>query len=52
LVLLGVLLLVLLLTGREGLAALSALAALIPYYFILWLLRDKMRQQLAFAIEL
>jgi sigma-E factor negative regulatory protein RseC len=52
LVLLGVLLLVLLLTGREGLAALSALAALIPYYFILWLLRDKMRKQLAFAIEL
>ena len=46
-----VLVLVLLLTGNEGWAALSALAALIPYYIILWLLRDKMREQLAFRIE-
>ncbi len=50
-ILVGVLFVVLQLTGSEGMAALSAIAALIPYYFILWLLRDKMREQLAFSIE-
>ena len=49
--LLAMLILVLLLTGNEGWAALSALAILVPYYAILWLLRDKMREQLAFTIE-
>jgi sigma-E factor negative regulatory protein RseC len=49
--LMTVLVLVLLLTANEGLAALSALAALVPYYFVLWLLRNKMREQLAFRIE-
>ena len=49
--LMTVLVLVLLLTGNEGWAALSALVALIPYYIILWLFRDKMREQLAFQIE-
>ena len=46
-----VLVLVLLLTGHEGWAALSALLALVPYYIMLWLLRDRMREQLAFRIE-
>ena len=49
--LMTVLVLVLLLTANEGLAALSALAVLVPYYFVLWLLRNKMREQLAFRIE-
>ena len=49
--LMAVLLLVLLLTGNEGWAALSALATLVPYYVLLWLLRDKMREQLALTIE-
>jgi sigma-E factor negative regulatory protein RseC len=49
--LMTVLVLVLLLTSNEGWAALSALVALIPYYIILWLFRDKMREQLAFQIE-
>ena len=49
--LLVVLVVVLLLTGNEGWAALGALVALVPYYIILWLLRDKMREQLAFRIE-
>ena len=40
-----------LLTAHEGWAALCALASLIPYYIMLWLLRDKMRQELAFSIE-
>ena len=49
--LMTVLVLALLLTANEGLAALSALAALVPYYLVLWLLRNKMREQLAFRIE-
>ena len=51
-ILMTVLCVVLLLTGSEGMAAAFALGALIPYYFILWLLRGKMREQLAFSIEL
>ena len=47
----AMLILVLLLTGNEGWAALGALAALVPYYALLWLWRDKMRQQLVFTIE-
>lgn len=50
-VLVVVLFAVLQLTGNEGLAAASALAALLPYYGLLWLLRDRMREQLAFSIE-
>ena len=46
-----VLVLVLLLTNNEGWAALGALMVLAPYYIVLWLLRDKMREQLAFRIE-
>ena len=48
--LVSVLVIVLLMTSSEGLAALSALAALIPYYFVLWLLRDRMRKELSFQI--
>ena len=48
--LVSVLAIVLLLTSSEGLAALCALAALIPYYFVLWLLRDRMRNDLSFQI--
>ena len=47
----AVLVLVLWLTGSEGKAALSGLAALVPYYILLWLLRNRMRQQLSFSIE-
>ena len=50
-VLVTVLFVVLKLTGNEGVAALSGLAALIPYYIILWLLRNRMREQLSFEIE-
>ena len=51
LLLIGVLLIVLRLTGDEGVAALASLGALIPYYVILWLLRDSIRQQVSFRIE-
>lgn len=39
------------LTGNEGLAALASLGALIPYYVVLYLLRDKIRERLSFTIE-
>ena len=51
LVLVGVLFAALQVSGSEGVAALSALAALVPYYGLLWLFREKMREQLAFSIE-
>lgn len=50
-VLVSVLVAVLALSGDEGLAALSGLLALLPYYGVLYLLRERVRQQLAFSIE-
>ena len=47
----AVLILVLWQTGDEGKAALSGLLSLIPYYGLLFLLRNRMRQQMAFTIE-
>ena len=51
LLLVAVLLIVLRWTGDEGIAALASLGALIPYYILLWLLRDSIRQQVSFRIE-
>ena len=51
LLLMGVLLTVLRLTGDEGMAALASLGALVPYYIVLWLLRDRIRQRVSFRIE-
>ena len=51
LVLVGVLVMVLLLTDNEGLAALSGLVALVPYYGVLYLCRDHIRRQLTFYLE-
>ena len=39
------------LTGNEGVAALAALASLAPYYLVLWLFRNRIRQKLAFSLE-
>lgn len=50
-VMVGVLALVLWRTGDEGLAAVSGLLSLVPYYGLLFLLRHRMRRQLAFVIE-
>lgn len=49
--LVAVLVLVLWLTGDEGMAAISSLLSLIPYYGILFLMRHRMRRQMAFVIE-
>jgi sigma-E factor negative regulatory protein RseC len=51
LLLLGVLVVVLYLTDNEGVAALAALGSLLPYYFLLWLWRDSIRQQISFHLE-
>lgn len=51
LLLVGVLVVMLRLTSEQGLAALGAIGALIPYYILLWLMRDRIRQQISFRIE-
>jgi len=50
-VLVGVLVVTLLLTGDEGVSALAGLAALVPYYGLLWLLRGRIARRVAFRVE-
>jgi sigma-E factor negative regulatory protein RseC len=38
-------------TGNESLAALAALGILVPYYGILYLLKEKIKQTLNFSIR-
>jgi sigma-E factor negative regulatory protein RseC len=51
LLLVCVLIIALKIVDDEGIAALIALGSLVPYYFILWLLRDKIQQQITFHLE-
>ena len=51
LLLVCVLLIALRLTANEGLAALCALGSLVPYYFALWLLRNRIQRGISFQIE-
>ena len=51
LLLICVLLIALRFTSEEGIAAMTALGSLVPYYFLLWLLRKKIQRQIAFHIE-
>jgi sigma-E factor negative regulatory protein RseC len=51
LLLIGVLLMVLRWTGDEGMAAMASLGALVPYYIVLWLLRDSIGQRVSFQID-
>ena len=51
LILVSVLLIMLKLASDEGLAAVTALLALVPYYLVLYLMRDRIQQKLAFSIE-
>jgi sigma-E factor negative regulatory protein RseC len=51
LLLVGMLMIVLRLTSDEGVSALVALGSLLPYYVLLWLLRDKIQQRMAFQLE-
>ena len=50
-VLVAVLIAVLLITGNEGAAALSGLGALVPYYAVLFLFCNRIRDKLSFSIE-
>ncbi|MDO4159892.1 MAG: SoxR reducing system RseC family protein [Prevotellaceae bacterium] len=49
--LVSVLLILVAFTGRETIAALIAMGSLIPYYFVIYLLRDKINTRFAFYIE-
>jgi sigma-E factor negative regulatory protein RseC len=51
LLLVCVLMIALRLTANEGAAALWALGSLVPYYFALWLLRDRIQRGISFQIE-
>ena len=51
LILVGVMVMVLWLTSNEGIAAISGLIALAPYYGVLFLFRNKIRQRLSFSLE-
>jgi sigma-E factor negative regulatory protein RseC len=51
LILVSVLIIMLQLVADEGLAALAALSALLPYYGLLYLMRDRIQQKMAFSIE-
>ena len=51
LILVAVVWLMMFLSGNEPLSALLGIASLIPYYLILYFLRDRLRQKLSFAIE-
>ena len=37
--------------GDEGIAALVALASLVPYYIALWLMKDKIQRHISFNLE-
>lgn len=50
-ILVSVLALAFFLTGNEAFAALLSLLSLIPYYFIIYLLREKIRMRLSFYID-
>ena len=51
LILVSVLLIMLKLSSDEGIAAITSLVALVPYYVALYFMREKIQQKIAFAIE-
>jgi len=51
LVMVGMLALVLTLSGNEGLAGLSAILILVPYYWLLYVYRNKLKRSFSFRIE-
>ena len=51
LVLVGVLILALYVTGEEGVAAIAGLLALVPYYIVLYVFKNHIQRRLAFYIE-
>ena len=51
LLLMAVLILVLLITDNEGAAGLAGILILIPYYWLLYIFRDKLKSTFSFMIE-
>lgn len=51
LILMAVLLTVLFISGDEGLAGISAILVLVPYYWLLYRLRDKLKRTFSFEID-
>ncbi|MCD8297204.1 MAG: SoxR reducing system RseC family protein [Prevotella sp.] len=51
LILVAVLVICILITGDEAFSALASLCALIPYYLVIYLFRNRIRQRLSFSIE-
>ena len=51
LLLVCVLMIALRFVSEEGIAALIALGALVPYYFAIWLMRDRIQRYISFQIE-
>ncbi len=51
LLMIGVLLMVLFLSGNEGIAGLSAILVLIPYYWLLYIYRNRLKSTFSFRIE-
>ena len=51
LLLVSVLMIALKIIGDEGISALVALGALVPYYLALWLMRIRIQNQISFQIE-
>ena len=51
LILVSVLFIMLKVVSDEGLAAITAILALMPYYGVLCLMRDRIQQKIAFSIE-
>lgn len=50
-ILLAVLLITLQLTGNEPFAALLSIGMLIPYYFVIYMIRERLRQKFSFTVE-
>jgi sigma-E factor negative regulatory protein RseC len=51
LLMIGVLILVLFLSGDEGIAGLSAIIILVPYYWLLFLYRNNLKKAFSFRID-
>ena len=51
LLLICVLLIALQLLDDEGAAALAALGSLVPYYLVLWLMKDRIKKQISFQLD-
>ncbi len=51
LILLGVLIIMISISGNEGLSALLALGVLVPYYYVIYLFRNKLKKKFTFRLN-